>query len=323
MKIVLLDAYTTNPGDLSWEWLGQYGDYTVYDRTPRGKIVERCAGAEIVVTNKTVLDREILEQLPDLKFIELLSTGYNVIDCDYTREHGIPVCNIPAYSTAAVAQHTFALLLELCNRAGLHSESVHRGEWAACSDFCYWKTPLTELLDKTFGIIGFGKIGQAVATIAIAMGMNVLVYTPHPKPEFENEFLHFVTLEELLAKSDVVSLHCPLTPQTEQMVNADFLGKMKQGAYLINTSRGPALDEQAVADALNSGRLAGAGMDVLSVEPPQESNPLLTAKNCIITPHIAWAGLETRSRLMKICQENFAAYFNGKPIHVVNGTSSR
>ena len=280
MKIVLLDAYTTNPGDLSWDWLREYGEYTVYDRTPRDKVVERCAGAEIVVTNKTVLDREILEQLPDLKFIDLL---------------------------------------ELCNRAGEHSESVHSGEWAACADFCYWKAPLTELLDKTFGIIGFGKIGQAVATIAIAMGMNVLVHTPHPKKEFENEFLRFVPLEELLEKSDVVSLHCPLTPQTEQMVNADFLGKMKDAAYLINTSRGPALDEQAVADALNSGKLAGAGMDVLSVEPPQTDNPLLTAKNCIIPPLIAWAGLETRSRLMEICKKNFKAYFTGKPIHVVNG----
>lgn len=319
MKIVLLDAYTTNPGDLSWDWLEEYGEFTVYDRTPREKVVERCRGAEIVVTNKTVLDREILEQLPDLKFIELLSTGYNVIDCDYARERGIPVCNIPAYSTAAVAQLTFALLLEMCNRVGLHNESVHSGEWANCADFCYWKAPLTELLDKTFGIIGFGKIGQAVASIAIAMGMNVLVYTPHPKKEFENKFLKFTALDELLEKSDVVSLHCPLTPQTERMVNAEFLAKMKQGAYLINTSRGPALDEQAVADALNSGKLAGAGMDVLAVEPPKKGNPLLTAKNCVITPHIAWAGLETRARLMKICRENFAAYFSGKPVHVVNG----
>lgn len=319
MKIVLLDAYTTNPGDLSWDWLGEYGEFTVYDRTPREKVVERCRGAEIVVTNKTVLDREILEQLPDLKFIELLSTGYNVIDCDYARERGIPVCNIPAYSTAAVAQLTFALLLEMCNRVGLHNESVHSGDWADCADFCYWKAPLTELLDKTFGIIGFGKIGQAVATIAIAMGMNVLVCTPHPKKEFENEFLKFASLNELLEKSDVVSLHCPLTPQTERMVNAEFLAKMKQGAYLINTSRGPALDEQAVADALNSGKLAGAGMDVLAVEPPRSDNPLLTAKNCVITPHIAWAGLETRARLMEICRENFAAYFSGKPVHVVNG----
>lgn len=319
MKIVLLDAYTTNPGDLSWDWLEEYGEFTVYDRTPREKVVERCRGAEIVVTNKTVLDREILEQLPDLKFIELLSTGYNVIDCDYARERGIPVCNIPAYSTAAVAQLTFALLLEMCNRVGLHNESVHSGEWADCADFCYWKAPLTELLGKTFGIIGFGKIGQAVASIAIAMGMNVLVYTPHPKKEFENKFLKFTALDELLEKSDVVSLHCPLTPQTERMVNAEFLAKMKRGAYLINTSRGPALDEQAVADALNSGKLAGAGMDVLAVEPPKKDNPLLTAKNCVITPHIAWAGLETRARLMKICRENFAAYFSGKPVHVVNG----
>lgn len=319
MKIVILDAYTTNPGDLSWDWLSQYGEYTVYDRTPREKTVERCRDAQIVITNKTVLDRAILEQLPELKWIELLSTGFNVIDCAYTREHGIPVCNIPAYSTGAVAQLTFALLLELCCQVGLHSQSVHEGEWTRCADFCYWKTPLAELAGKTLGIIGFGKIGQAVATIAIAMGMEVLVHTPHPKREFENEFLAFVPLEELLEKSDVVSLHCPLTPQTTRMVNADFLRKMKPGARLINTSRGPALDEQAVAHALNSGRLAGAGVDVLSTEPPRADNPLLTAKNCVITPHIAWAALETRSRLMKICQDNFKAYFSGKPIHVVNG----
>lgn len=319
MKIVLLDAYTTNPGDLSWDWLKEYGEFEVYDRTPREKVVERCKDAQIIITNKTVLDREILEQLPGLKFIELLSTGYNVIDCDYTREHGIPVCNIPAYSTAAVAQLTFALLLEMCNHVGMHNNSVHNGEWSSCPDFCYWKTPLTELLDKTFGIIGFGKIGQAVATIAIALGMNVQVYTPHPKKEFENEFLHFAPIDELLKNSDVVSLHCPLTPQTEKIVNADFLNQMKPGAYLINTSRGAVLDEQAVADALNSGKLAGAGMDVLSVEPPRDENPLLTAKNCIITPHIAWAGYETRSRLMEICKKNFKAYFEGNPIHIVNG----
>lgn len=318
MKIVLLDAYTTNPGDLSWDWLTQYGEYEIYDYTPAPLVLERAKDADILITNKTVLNRDILSKLPKLKFIELLSTGYNVIDCDYARERGIPVCNIPAYSTGAVAQMTFALLLELCNQVGLHNAAVHAGEWSNCRDFCFWKTPLVELEGKTFGIIGFGKIGMAVRDIALAIGMRVLACTPHPKPSLEHERFQFAPLDTLLAQSDVISLHCPLTPQTEKMVNAQFLSQMKAGAYLINTSRGAAVDEHALADALNQNTIAGAAVDVLSTEPPSQANPLLTAKNCLITPHIAWAGHETRQRLLNICQENFAAYFAGSPIHVVN-----
>ena len=301
MKITVLDGYTENPGDLSWDWLEALGETSIYDCTPDGLIAERSAGCEIIITNKTPLRRETLEKLPELRYIGLLSTGYNVVDWEYCKEKGIPVCNIPTYSTSAVAQLTFALILEHTNHVALHSDSVMSGEWSNCKYFCYQKSPLAELDGKTLGIIGFGKIGKAVAVIARAFGMKVLAHTNHPAP-FDD--MEFVTTDELLAESDFVTLHCPLTPQTEGMVNAEFISKMKSSAVLINTSRGQIIDEQALADALNSGRLAGAGLDVLSAEPPKADNPLLGARNCLITPHIAWAGYETRARLMDICPIN-------------------
>ena len=271
MKITVLDGYTENPGDLSWDWLEALGETSIYDCTPDGLIAERSAGCEIIITNKTPLRRETLEKLPELRYIGLLSTGYNVVDWEYCKEKGIPVCNIPTYSTSAVAQLTFALILEHTNHVALHSDSVMSGEWSNCKYFCYQKSPLAELDGKTLGIIGFGKIGKSVAVIASAFGMKVLAHTNHPAP-FDD--VEFVTTDELLAESDFVTLHCPLTPQTEGMVNAEFISKMKSSAVLINTSRGQVIDEQALADALNSGRLTGAGLDVLSAEPPKADNPL-------------------------------------------------
>lgn len=314
MKITVLDGYTENPGDLSWDWLEALGETSIYDCTPDGLIAERSAGCEIIITNKTPLRRETLEKLPELRYIGLLSTGYNVVDWEYCKEKGIPVCNIPTYSTSAVAQLTFALILEHTNHVALHNDSVMSGEWSNCKYFCYQKSPLAELDGKALGIIGFGKIGKAVAVIARAFGMKVLAHTNHPAP-FDD--VQFVTTDELLAESDFVTLHCPLTPQTEGMVNAEFISKMKSSAVLINTSRGQVIDEQALADALNSGRLAGAGLDVLSAEPPKADNPLLGARNCLITPHIAWAGYETRARLMDICRHNVEAYLSGSPINCV------
>lgn len=314
MKITVLDGYTTNPGDLSWDWLRECGDCTIYDRTPAELIAERTKDCEIVITNKTPLRRELLETLPKLKYVGLLSTGYNIVDWEYCKEKGIPVCNIPSYSTSAVAQLVFALILEHTNAVSVHSNSVHSGEWAKSKDFCYWKTPLTELDGKTLGIIGFGKIGKAVAKIAAAFGMKVIASTNHPAP-FEN--VEFCDKDELLSKSDFVSIHCPLTPLTEGMVNADFLSKMKPTAVLINTSRGQVVDENALADALRNGVIAGAGLDVMTVEPPKADNPLFGLSNCFITPHIAWAGFETRERLMKIAKENVLAFLNGSPQNLV------
>ncbi len=314
MKITVLDGFTTNPGDISWDWLKECGDCTVYDRTPAELIAERCKGCDIIITNKTPLRRSLLETLPDLKYIGLLSTGYNIVDWEYCKEKNIPVCNIPSYSTSAVAQLVFALILEHTNAVAIHSNSVHAGEWSACKDFCYWKTPLTELSGKTLGIIGFGKIGKAVAKIAIAFGMKVIASTNHPSP-FDG--IEFCEKDEVIAKSDFLSIHCPLTPQTEGMVNSDFLEKMKNSAILINTSRGQVVDENALAYALKNRIIAGAGLDVLENEPPKTDCPLFGLKNCYITPHIAWAGFETRERLMSICKENVEAFLNGKPINVV------
>ena len=318
MKAVILDGFTTNPGDLSWNWLEEKCELTVYDRTPAEKIVERCEGCDIVITNKTPLTKETLAQLPECRFIALLSTGYNVVDCEYAATRGIPVSNIPTYSTAAVAQLTFALILELTNSVAVHNTAVKNGEWTSCADFCFWKTPLQELFGKTIGIIGFGKIGQAVTDIAHAFGMKVVAYTANPDKYKDAQNVEFASLDTLLEKSDVVSLHCPLTDKTQGMVNADFLGKMKKTAYLINTSRGPVLDEEAVAKALKAGDIAGAGVDVLSTEPPKADNPLLGCENCIITPHIAWAGFETRERLLGVLKENIFAFLDGKPINTVN-----
>lgn len=314
MRICVLDGYTTNPGDLSWEWLAPYGEYTVYDRTPAEHIEERTKDCEIIITNKTPLRRELLEKLDKVKYIGLLSTGFNIVDWEYCKEKSIPVCNVPTYSTSAVAQLTFSLILEHTNAVALHSTSVHSGEWSSNRDFCYWKTPLSELDGKTLGIIGFGKIGKAVAKIASAFGMNILVSTNHPAP-FEGA--QFCDRDMLLAKSDFVTLHCPLTPLTEGMVNAEFLSKMKKSAVLINTSRGQVINEVDLAYALKNGIIAGAGLDVLSVEPPKADNPLLGLSNCYITPHIAWAGFETRERLMSVVRENVEAFMNGKPQNIV------
>lgn len=317
MKIVMLDGYTTNPGDLSWDFLKEYGEVTIYDRTPFELTIERCKDADIVITNKTPITREIIDCLPKLKFVALLSTGYNICDYMYLKEKGIPVSNIPSYSTEAVAQLVMSYLCEFSSAVGIHSASVHNGDWVSSPDFCYWKAPLSELYGKTLGIFGFGRIGAAVAKRANAFGMKVIAYTPRIHGN-EPDFVEMVSLNELLSRADAISMHCPLTPETEGVVNDDFISKMKDGAYFINTSRGTVVNEGALASALNSGKLAGAGLDVLSTEPPKSDNPLLTAKNCLITPHIAWAAFETRQRLISIFEENIKAFVNGKPQNVVN-----
>lgn len=318
MKIVILDSYALNPGDLTWEWLETLGDCEIYHRTPQDKILERCKSADIILTNKTPLTRETLAQLPDLKYIALLSTGYNIVDWEYAKEIRVPVSNIPAYSTNAVAQLTFSLILEITNAVGLHSESVKSGEWTSCPDFCYWKTPLTELCGKTLGIVGFGQIGQAVADIAEAFKMNVIAVSGHETDQSHRKSFRWVSMETLAKESDIISFHCPLTEKTTGLVNKEFIGNCKDGAIIINTSRGPVVNDKDLADALNNGKLRGAGLDVLTVEPPKADNPLLSAKNCFITPHIAWAAFETRERLMNILNENITAYLNGKPQNVVN-----
>ena len=319
MKIVNLDGYTTNPGDLSWEGIKRFGDYTVYDRTPADKVIERAKRANILIINKTVVTREILDALsPELEYIGLQSTGYNVVDCDYARKLGITVCNIPAYSTKAVAQLVFAFILLVTNEVALHSDAVKNGEWCTCPDFCFWKTPLTELDSKIIGIIGFGSIGRRVAKLAEAFDMKVLAYAPRPKDKGELKTVEFVDLDTLFKNSDIITCHCPLTEETKGMINAENISKMKKSAIFINTSRGPVVDEKALADALNSEKIKAACLDVLETEPALESNPLLKAKNCYITPHIAWAAHETRARLLKILEENIEAHLSGKPQNVVN-----
>lgn len=319
MKIVNLDGYTTNPGDLSWEGISRLGDYTVYDRTAPNQVIERAKGANILIVNKTVITKEILDALsPELEYIGLQSTGYNVVDCAYARKLGITVCNIPSYSTKAVAQLVFAFILQITNQVNLHSEAVKNGEWCSCPDFCFWKTPLTELAGKTIGIIGFGAIGRQVAKIAEAFDMKVLAYAPRPKEKGELNTVEFVDIDTLLSGSDIITCHCPLTEQTKGLINKKTIDRMKKSAIFINTSRGPVVDEKALADALNNGKIAAAGLDVLETEPAKSDNPLLTARNCYITPHIAWAAQETRARLLKILEENLEAYLNGKPQNVVN-----
>lgn len=318
MKIVILDAFTTNPGDLSWDRFNELGEVTAYDYTPEDQIIERCKDAEIIIDNKVVLNKDVLDKLPKLKYIGMLSTGFNVIDTQAAKEKGIIVCNVPTYSTAAVAQLTFALILEIYNQVGIHNEAVHSGEWSSCRDFCFQKTPLIELSGKTIGLIGYGKIGSEVAKIADAFSMNILCYVPSTKPQPNFKNFSFVSLDEIAKQSDIVSLHCPLTPQTTGIINENFISKMKRNAIIINTSRGPAIDEQALADALNSGRIAGAGVDVLSTEPPNENNPLLSCSKCFITPHIAWAGYETRERLVGVVYNNLKSFLSGNPVNVVN-----
>lgn len=317
MNIVVLDGHTLNPGDLSWAALKQIGACQIHDRTPPELVVERARPAEIVLTNKTVLTREVILALPQLKYIGVLATGYNVVDIAAAKERGIPVTNVPGYSTLSVAQLTFALLLELAHHVGHHAQTVRESRWVRSADFCYWDSPLVELDGLILGVIGFGKIGRAVAKLAEAFGMKVLVHN-RSKPADLPPHFDLVSLDELLSRSDVVSLHCPLTAENKQFINASRLAQMKPSAFLLNTSRGPLLDEQAVADALNARKIAGAGLDVLSIEPPKPDNPLLTAKNCFVTPHIAWATRAARSRLMNIAVENISAFLSGNPRHVVN-----
>ena len=316
MNICILDAYTTNPGDLNWDALQSLGNLRVYQKTAASEVYERARDAEILLTNKVVLDRKMIESLPRLQYIGVLATGYNVVDLQAARERGIPVCNVPAYCTRAVAQLVFALLLELTNHVQKHSESVRAGDWASSDHFCYWNFPLVELENKTMGIFGYGNIGKAVADIALAMGMNVLVSSRTPKDLPQG--CKWVPQEVLFAESDVISLHCPLTEETKELVNADLLSKMKRNAFLINTARGGVIHEKDLAQALNEGRISGAGLDVLSTEPPKADNPLLSAKNCIITPHIAWATAEARSRLIATVTQNVKDFLDGHPNNVVN-----
>lgn len=316
MKIVILDAYAANPGDLSWDEFAALGELTVYDRTAQEDAAARIGDAEVVFINKVRLTDEIFAACPNLKLVSILATGYNIVDLAAARRRGITVCNVPGYSTRAVVQMTFALLLEICQQVGLHSGAVHTGRWQTCPDFCFWDRPLIELDGKTMGIVGYGAIGSAVGTVAQALGMKLLVTARHEKPVPEGA--RFVSLPELLAQSDVVSLHCPQTAENARMIDAGALAQMKDGAILLNTARGGLLDEQAVADALRSGKLLAAGMDVVSAEPIHADNPLLTAPNCFLTPHIAWAPLETRRRLQAISAENLRAFLAGKPQNVVN-----
>ena len=318
MKLVVLDGYTLNPGDLSWDGIKQFGELQVHDRTPESQIVERCQGAKIIFTNKTPLREAILAQLPDLKYIGVLATGYNVVDVEYAKKRGILVANVPGYGTASVVQMTFALLLELCQHVQSHSDSVFEGEWSRSLDFCYWKHPLVELEGKTLGIIGFGSIGQKVADVAGAFGMNVIGQSRRQSDQTHRKNFRWAGLHELLSESDVVSIHCPLFPETEGLINKETLKLMKSSAFFLNTSRGPLMVDQDLADALNAGVIAGAGIDVLSVEPPSANNPLFRAKNCLITPHIAWATKEARSRLMGIAENNLSSFLNGNPVNIVN-----
>ncbi len=311
MKIVVLDGHALNPGDLSWDCLGQFGELTVYDRSTTEQVIPRISQADIITTNKVPITAQILDACPSIRLICCLSTGYNVVDIQAARARGIPVCNVPAYSTEAVAQFTFGLLLELCHRIGLHDRMVHEGAWAACPDFCFWATPQMELAGKTMGIIGYGRIGQAVGRIATAMGMKVLACSRTPRPGQ-------VDLDTLLKSSDVITLHCPLFPETERLINAAAIEKMKDGAILLNTSRGPVIDEEAVAQALHSGKLRGAAMDVVSMEPIDAANPLLHTPNCILTPHMAWAPADTRQRILDTTVQNIQAFLAGSPTNVVN-----
>lgn len=319
MQIVVLDGHTLNPGDLSWNGLMSLGKLTVYDRTPHHLIVQRARGAAAVFTNKTPLERDVLYALGrDLKFIGVLATGYNVVDIKAAAELGIPVCNVPAYSTGSVAQMTFALILALCSRVWQHSHAVRAGAWAQCQDFCFWNFPLTELEGKRIGIIGYGHIGQRVAAIAAAFGMEVLVHT-RTIPAQAVPGIAFTGFDDLLRSSDIVSLHLPLSSQTQGLMDKEAFCKMKKSALLINTSRGALVVEKDLAGALERGQIAGAGLDVLAAEPPDSKNPLLTAKNCIITPHIAWATREARERLMQVSAANLRAFLNGAIQNDVTG----
>ena len=312
MKIVVLDGYAANPGDLSWAPLEALGELTLFDRTPASEVAARIADAELVLTNKTVLSRELIAGAKKLKYIGVLATGYNVVDVAAARALGVVVTNIPAYSTDSVAQHVFALLLEICQNVGHHSQAVHEGRWTVNPDFCFWDAPLIELAGKTLGIVGYGRIGHKVAEIARCFGMNVIAWTRTPRdPEC-------VSLDELLERSDVISLHCPLFPETQNLINRDTIAKMKDGVILINTSRGPVVNDADLRAALDSGKVYAAGADVSTVEPIPADNPLLGARNMFFTPHIAWATFEARTRLMDIAVKNVEAFLAGSPINTVS-----
>ena len=317
MKIVVLDGYTENPGDLSWNGLESLGELTVYDRTQPDEIAARIRGAGAVYVNKVALDRETIFSAPDLKFIGVLATGYNVVDIAAARERGIAVCNIPTYGTAAVGQFAIAMLLEICHHVAHHSDAVHAGRWEQNADWCFWDYPLIELAGKTMGIIGFGRIGQTTGRIARALGMNVIAYD-----EYESgagrALAEYTALDALFARSDVIALHCPLLHSTQGLINRENIAKMKDGVIILNNARGPLIVEQDLADALNSGKVYAAGLDVVSTEPIRGDNPLLKAKNCLITPHISWAPKESRQRLMEIAADNLRRFLEGSPVNVVN-----
>ncbi|MDR1570331.1 MAG: D-2-hydroxyacid dehydrogenase [Oscillospiraceae bacterium] len=320
MNIVILDGYTENPGDLSWDALKAIGDVVVYDRTPltdQAEIVRRIGGAQIVLTNKTPLNREVLEACPALEYIGVLATGYNIVDTAAAKAQGIIVTNVPAYGTEAVAQFAIALLLEVCHHIGHHDRAVHSGRWTECPDFCFWDMPLIELSGKTIGIVGFGRIGRTTARIASALGMKVLATDEYPD-DSGAAIADYVQLETLLERSDVISLHCPLTPATEGLIRKETIAKMKDGVILINNARGQLIREIDLCEALESGKVAAAGLDVVSTEPIRADNPLLRAKNCIITPHISWASKESRARLMEIAVENVRGFISGAARNVVN-----
>lgn len=320
MKIVVLDGYTLNPGDLSWEGIKQYGTLKVFDRTHFNpdSVIKNINDADIIYTNKTPIPKEVIENAPNLKYIGVLATGYNVVDVKSANENNIIVTNVPAYSTTSVAQLTMALLLEMCHHVGNHNNAVHRGDWTKSPDFCFWNSPLIELAGKTMGIIGFGNIGKATAKLAQAFGLHILVYSRTIKPNLESDTLKFTSLEELLKTSDIISLHCPLFEETKGIINKNSISKMKDGVMIINTSRGPLIVEDDLKTALESGKISNAAIDVISAEPMQNNNPLLNAKNCIITPHIAWAPKEARMRLMDTTIKNLSSYLEGKPINVVS-----
>ncbi len=318
MKIVMLDGYTINPGDMSWDWLHELGEVTIYDRTPAEKVTERIGDAEIVLCNKVPVRKDNIYSAPNLKYIGVMATGYNVIDVEAAKERGIVVTNIPTYGTDSVGQFAIALLLEICHHIGHHSDEVQKGRWEKNPDWCFWDYPLIELAGKTMGIIGFGRIGQATGRMAQGLGMNVLFNNSSGNKDLESETCRYASLDELYEKSDVISLHCPLFPSTFGMINKDSIAKMKDGVIILNNSRGQLIVEEDLRDALNSGKVYAAGIDVVSEEPIKSDNPLLNAKNCIITPHISWAPTESRIRLMGHIEETLKAFLDGKPINVVN-----
>jgi len=319
MDIVVLDGYTLNPGDLNWDGIKQFGNLTVYDRTDFSvdNIVNRIGSAEIIFTNKTPISKDVMIKVPSVKYIGVLATGYNIVDIKSAKELGKTVTNIPSYGTTAVAQFTFALLLELCHHIGDHSEAVKKGAWSKSPDFCFWNYPLIELSGKIMGLIGFGRIGQATAKIAQPFGLEVMVYDIHQNKELENENCKYVSLDVLFRGSDIISLHCPLLESTKEIINKNSIADMKDGVLIINTSRGPLINEIDLCNALNAGKVGGAAVDVVSVEPIKDDNPLLKANNCLITPHIAWAPKESRLRLMNIAVDNLRAFLKGESINVV------